>query len=82
MKHTEFTIENDTTVPMAIAIEPEGMIMMLEPNSFLVVKEDYDASPLTIRLSEDDSGKVVICIWPGDGNTIVEKDGKNVLEIT
>ena len=81
MKHTEFSIENDTAAPMAIAIEPEGMIMTIEPKASVVVKDDYDTSPVTIRLSEDDLGKIVLCIWPGDGNTIVEKDGRNILDM-
>ena len=65
-----------------VLIEPEGMIMTIEPRASIVVKDDYDASPVTIRLSEDNAGKVVLCIWPGDGDTVVEMDGKNVLDMT
>lgn len=81
MKHTEFSIENDTANPIAIAIEPEGMIASIEPNTSVVVKDDYNESPVTIRLSEGSDARIILCVWPGDGNTTVEKDGKDLLDL-
>lgn len=81
MKSSQFLIENDRSVPIAVAIEPEGMIMNLDPEASLVVKDEYDTSPVTIRLSDDGEGGTVVCIWPGDGDTTVEKEGVNVLEL-
>jgi hypothetical protein len=80
MKYSQFLIENDCSVPIAVAIEPEGMIMNLPPKASIVVKDEYDISPVTVRLSDDGKGGTVVCIWPGDGDTKVEKDGVNVLE--
>lgn len=81
MKHSQFLIENDRSVPVAVAIEPEGMLMNLAPDESLVVKDEYETDPVTIRVSDDGEGGIVICIWPGDGDTKVEKNGVNVLEL-
>jgi len=76
---THFLIENDSEVPLPIFVEPEGAMFVLQPQKHVVVKDDYDEAPVTVRASHDETGALVLCIWPGDGDTCVEQDGKDVL---
>lgn len=76
---SKFLIENDSEVPLSLSVEPEGVMFVLQPQKNVVVKDDYDTLPVTVRASHDENGALVLCIWPGDGETCVEQDGKDVL---
>lgn len=81
-KTTEFVIENDCDCELLLYIEPESVVVSLKRNETVVVHDEYENSAVTIRVSIDDSGRRVLCVWPGDGNTVVTKDGCDVLGLT
>ena len=80
LKKSTFIIENDADIGFDVFVEPEGVIVTLAHEEKLVVKDEYEDAPVTLRISRDEKGNIALCIWPGDGDTRVEKNGLDVLE--
>ncbi|PHS00620.1 MAG: hypothetical protein COA78_23765 [Blastopirellula sp.] len=80
-KSNIFVVENDTNRTFDIYVEPEGVLVPLLQNEKIIVKDPFVLSPVTLRLQTIENDKIVLAIWPGDGDTIVEKDGVNVLDL-
>jgi len=80
-KYTHCVIENDENLDLHIIVEPEAHYVPLKEYEKVIVYGDQPASPITIRVSNDHSGKVFLALWPGDGDMIVEKDGKNIFDL-
>lgn len=82
MRHeSHFIVENSLDRPLVLNIEPEGAFFSLASGDEVAIFDDFDATPVTIRLESTEAGEQIVSIWPGDGNVRVEKDGINVLEI-
>lgn len=80
-KHHSFLIENKSTTPLLIYIEPEGVEISVNDGTVIEVFDDYNSKPVTLRVARHrDSQEPTISIWPGDGNTVVKIDGKNPLD--
>ena len=77
-----FFVENDCESVPAVHVEPEGLVVALESKEKILVHDDYKESPVTLVVSEIEVGERVLSIWPGDGNTIVTKNGKDVLDMS
>jgi hypothetical protein len=77
---SEFIIENGCVSEVSVYVEPEGVIVQLKKDEKIVVRDQYKVAPVTIVMSEDPDGVQVLCIWPGDGHTVVTKDGVDVLD--
>jgi hypothetical protein len=75
-----FAIQNDLSEPAILNIEPEGQFLPLVEGEEVVVVDAYAEHPVTVRLGKTDEGRLVISIWPGDGEVGVEKGGVNVFE--
>ena len=75
MPSSLFTIDNDSTRPFSIHVEPEGFVVILQPGEHVTVRDEYDKFCLTVRMGIDDRGATVLSIWPGDGFVGVERDG-------
>ncbi len=80
-RNTTFIIENDAEKDFDVFVEPEGVMVRLVQNEKIVVTDKYEEAPVTLRISRDDDGNVLMSVWPGDGDTKVEKNGVDVLEI-
>ena len=77
---TEFLVENDSDSKLCLFVEPEGMVVWLQRGESVVVRDQYEKAPLTIRVSQESSGAAVLSLWPGDGAVTVTKDGRDVLD--
>jgi hypothetical protein len=76
---TKFIVENDCKSDLKVWVEPEAHPVTLSPGEEVIVHDEFQNSPVTVRVSRDDAGFPMLSIWPGDGETIVEKNGHNVL---
>ena len=77
---TEFLIENDCTSDISIWVEPWAHPVPLSPGEEIVVRDVYRKSSVTVRVSTDDAGSPMLSIWPGDGDTVVTKNGQDVVD--
>jgi hypothetical protein len=80
MTKIRFEILNDTAKKVDVQIEPEGWLFSLESGESVAVLGEYQKTPITVQLADDPKGGVCCAVIPGDGDVIVEKDGKNVLD--
>jgi hypothetical protein len=81
LKSTEFIVENDCASVISVWVEPEAHPVSLFPNGSIVVQGTYRNTPVTVRVWRDGAGLPSVSIWPGDGNTVVKKDNKDVLHL-
>ena len=79
MKSSTFIIENTSADDVTLYVEPEGHVVALAPQESVVVKDEFDKAAVVVRLSKELDGAMALSIWPGDGDTMVLKDGKDVL---
>ncbi len=77
---TRFVVRNDLSAPLVLNVEPEGAFVPLAPGEEVSVSDEFNAAPVTLKLSQLDTGETVLTVWPGDGTVRVEKDGVDVLE--
>ena len=80
MTKMKFDILNKTAKGIHIEIEPECWWFKLEPGESATVPGEYEKTPVTFRLSDDPEGGLNAAVIPGDGEVVVEKEGKNVLD--
>lgn len=78
---SRFVIRNDRSKPVILNIEPEGMFFPLDSGQEVSVTDVFTQAPVTLKLSSEDDGGLILSIWPGDGEVRVEKDGVNVLDL-
>jgi|LakMenE01Jun11ns_1017448.scaffolds.fasta_scaffold9907356_3 hypothetical protein len=79
--HNSFFIENKSTMPLLIYIEPEGVEISVNNGTTIEVIDEYSSKPVTLRVARHrDSKEPTISIWPGDGKTVVKIDGKDPLD--
>ena len=76
-----FVIRNGSRKPVTIDVEPEGVVVPLGENEEVTVKEVFATIPVTIKITTDEAGDLVLSIWPGDGDVVVEKNGVDVLDL-
>ncbi len=75
-----FSIENDSEGRFSVFVEPESVVVELAQGEKVVVYDEYVNAPVTLRIGNDPTGATVLSVWPGDGNTRVEKNGVDVLD--
>ena len=80
MKSSMFVIENTSADDVTLYVEPEGHVVTLAPEESVVVKDEFDKAAVVLRLSKEPDGGIALSIWPGDGDTVVLKNGKDVLD--
>jgi len=80
MTKVKFEISNATTKKIEIEIEPECWWFSLESGESATITGDYEMTAITFRLSDDPKGGICAAVIPGDGDVVVTKDGKNVLD--
>ncbi len=80
MARNRFVIRNEWAESLTLNIEPEGAFIALLRGEEVSVVETYESAPLTIKLDASDDGELIVTLWPGDGDVIVEKEGRNVLD--
>jgi hypothetical protein len=76
----KFEIVNSSKNKIDIEIEPECWWFTLEAGQSATVSGEYEKTPITFRLADDPKGGICASVIPGDGEILVEKDGKNVLD--
>ncbi len=76
-----FVIENNSTKPIDLYIEPEGASFALGRGEKVTVREQFSNCPVTITVSTSETGAPQVSIWPGDGDVRVEKNGVDVLDL-
>lgn len=76
-----FILENDQTSDMIIVAEPEACELRLAKNEQVLITDDYDQSPVVIRVTSSPTGEPVLSVWPGDGDVRIEKNGVDILDI-
>lgn len=76
-----FTIRNDFSGTLLLAVEPEGAVVSLAAGEEVHVSEQFDSDPVTLNVSLNADGLPLIAVWPGDGTLRVEKGGVNVLDL-
>ena len=76
-----FRIENRSSSPVILYIEPEGAAFTLGDGEEVSVFDVFTKSPVTLRVSKSEDGNACISIWPGDGEVKVEKGGVNVFDL-
>ncbi len=76
-----FRIENCSSSPVVLYIEPEGAAFPLGGGEEVSVFDVFTKSPVTLRVSKSENGDVCISIWPGDGEVKVVKGGVNVFDL-
>ena len=81
MKKMRFVILNDTSKKMDFQIEPECWQFTLDVGEAATVIAEFQETLVTLQLADDPSGGVSCAVIPGDGDLIVEKDGKNILKV-
>ena len=79
-KKTRFVILNDTSCKIDFEIEPECWPFSLEVGESVTVISEHIEEPATVQLADDPNGGVCAAIIPGDGDVVVEKNGRNVLD--
>lgn len=75
-----FVIENKSARVLMLCVEPEGAIFPLAVGECVVVYDPFVGDPATLRFTQGDSGEPFLSVWPGDGDTRVEKGGVNLLD--
>jgi hypothetical protein len=75
---TVFGVVNDSRLSLTILIEPEGHPIKLNYGDEVTVRDEYVKEPVTIKISEDQAMGVVLSLWPGDGDIIVEGPRREV----
>lgn len=78
--HSRFVIENSTSRAIQFQVEPESVRFCLNATERATIRNDFNDEPVTLRFNEMDNGEMIISVWPGDGHTVVEKCGKDVLD--
>jgi hypothetical protein len=76
-----FTIRNNFSGTLLLAVEPEAAIVSLAAGDEVQVSEQFDNEPVSLNVSINDEGLPLIAVWPGDGTLRVEKGGVNVLDL-
>lgn len=76
-----FSICNDFSGTLLLAIEPEGAVVPLVEGEEVRVSEQFDSIPVTLNVSLSAEGYPLIAIWPGDGTLLAEKNGVNLLDL-
>src|SRR5438128_1590514 len=76
-----FVIENDQATALIVVAEPEACELRLAKDENVLVTDNFNEAPVTIRVTTSQAGEPVLSIWPGDGNVKIEKDGIDILEI-
>ncbi len=78
---SRFIIRNDRLKPVALVIEPEGVVFPLGAGQEVSITDGFTKAPVTLFVSGKDDEAPIISIWPGDGDVRVEKDGMNVFDL-
>ena len=76
-----FSICNDFSGTLLLAVEPEGAVVPLVEGEEVRVSEQFDSVPVTLNVSLSEEGCPLIAIWPGDGTLLVEKNGVNLMDL-
>ena len=74
-------IHNDLGEPILLDIEPEGARFLLPGGEEVVVFDQFSTLPATVKLGKTGDGRLVISIWPGDGEVQVRKGGVDLLDL-
>ncbi len=77
---SRFVIENSSSVALLLCVEPEGAVFPLAVGELVTVIDPFVMMPATLRFSVGDAGEPFLSVWPGDGDTRVEKNGVNLLD--
>lgn len=75
-----FLIDTMTAEVLEVFVEPECVALHIANGECITVHEKYTTEPVTVRVNKDVNGKLLISLWPGDGDIVVEKNGINVME--
>jgi hypothetical protein len=78
---SRFVLENETSKALSIQVEPEAVRFALEPGESATITDQFKQSPVTLRFSDESNGDSIVSVWPGDGEVVVKKCGKDVLDV-
>lgn len=79
--HNQFVIRNDLSKSLTLVIEPEGAFFPLGKGEKVSVTDVFKTAPVTVKISSSDKDDLILSIWPGDGEVVVEKDGVDALDL-
>jgi hypothetical protein len=78
---SRFVIENDQTTELIVVAEPEACEVRLSKDEQVMITDNFDQAPVTIRVTTSPSGEPVLSVWPGDGDVKIEKNGIDIFDI-
>ena len=79
--HNQFVIRNDLARLLILNIEPEGAFFPLGIGEEVSVCDVFTSAPVTVKLTNSETGDPILTLWPGDGEVTVQQNGVDVLDL-